>query len=221
MVIDNSEKDYEISTVSSGSISVSDMLLKMGDGTAMVSGVNADKINIREGCLILIGKTDTLALTELIISDGASLSVSVNDSLAESDEATVTLGTGSLTRFGVGASLNANLVLNGTELTLADGGLLLGSSLTLYEGNILNASLGETTILMTGVDSLFLGEKQVFSLTTGTVDASAYFANLEEGTYSLCYQGTTLSLQQIPEPTSVATALLTSVLLLAHRRRKY
>lgn len=220
MVIDNSEKDYEISTVSSGSISVTDMLLKMGSGTATVSGVNATKLNIQGGSLILTGKEDALALTELIIGDGASLSVSVNDSLAVNDEATVTLGADSLARFGIGSSLNANLVLNGTELTLADGGLLLGSSLTLYGGNILDTTLGETTILMTGVDSLFLGNSQVFSLAAGTVDAADYFSNLEEGSYSLCYQGTTLSLQQIPEPSTVATTLLASALLLTRRRRK-
>lgn len=220
MVIDNSEKDYEISTVSSGSISVSDMLLKMGSGIATVSGVDVAKLNIQSGNLILTGKADVTALTELIIADGASLSVSVNDSFSESDEATVTLGAGSLARFGIGATLNANLVLNGTELTLANGGLLLGSNLTLYGNNTLNTTLGETTVLMTGVDSLFLGDRQVFDLSAGTIDASAYFANLEEGSYSLCYHGTTLSLQQIPEPTSFATSLLASALLFSRRCRK-
>lgn len=220
VVVNNSEKTYEITTVGNGNISISEMLLKQGSGVATLTGVATTKINVQGGSLIFLGKTDGIHLEELIVSEDTSLSVYTNNSIGEGNQATITLGPSSLARFGMEAKLNANLVLNGTTLTLSNGGLILNANLTLYGGNFLDMLLGENTILMTGVNELFLGNEQIDQLLMGEIDASNYFDNLQQGHYSLCYQNSTLSLLQIPEPSSVILSLFALTGYCLRRQRK-
>jgi hypothetical protein len=132
---------------------------------------------------------------------------------------------------GSGATLNANLELvDGSTLALAGNSLALGSSLTL--GNVLldDATLaevwalgaGESLTLFSGVDTLVVGG----SSYTGafTTDAARIFANVGEADeYILIYSGSAdgvVSIQAVPEPTTATLSLLALAGLVARRRRK-
>lgn len=144
--------------------------------------------------------------------------------------------------FGSGAKLNANLTLaSGSTLSVAEGGVALGSSLSLQQGLTLDdatlarvggLSVGESHVLFTGVDSLRLAtsetEYQEVSDADSSILASTYFKNIGSN-YQLTYtmsenaaDGGTLSITMaaVPEPTTTTLSLLALAALIARRRRK-
>lgn len=140
-------------------------------------------------------------------------------------------------KFGSGAVLNANLTLaSGSTLSVAEGGLAMGSTLTLQKGLTLDdttlgrvhaLSVGESTALFTGVDGLTLDKTTYTSLTENdSMLANPYFTNLNSGNqYVLTYSGTdngTLSIMaaSVPEPTTTTLSLLALSALAMRRRRK-
>ncbi|MBQ8517361.1 MAG: hypothetical protein IJ498_07265 [Akkermansia sp.] len=175
-----------------------------------------------------------LNLSELTVADSKTVSLysGSGDSRVEAN-VTVT----SHAKFGTGAVLNANLTLqSGSTLGVAEGGLAMGSTLTLQKGLTLDdttlgrvhaLSAGESTALFTGVDGLTLDKTPYTSLTEAdSILANPYFTNLNSSNqYVLTYSGTdngTLSIMaaSVPEPTTTTLSLLALSALAMRRRRK-
>ena len=211
-------------------------LVKLGEGTAAINNTANVIANIRAeaGELQVFGDT-VYDLQDLQAATSAKLGFYIGAVGDTAKEASVRVN-GTAT-FGAGSTLNANLTMTtGSTLEVAKGGLAMGSTLTLQEGitlgettleRIHSLSVGESTTLFSGVDSLTLGNKEYSSITPeDSILASPYFSNLESN-YFLTYTGTdngTLSITMmsasIPEPTSTALSLLALSALAARRRRK-
>ena len=126
------------------------------------------------------------------------------------------------------------------------GGLdMLGNSLTLHSGAylsnadrsaLLSMQWGERYDLAYNVDSLILGDTPYSNIeyvmgTDANIEASQYFANLQEDDYYLCYSGAkgvgpdgknvgVFYIFKAPEPTTSTLSLLALAALAARRRRK-
>lgn len=179
----------------------------------------------------------TYGLEELKIAAGLTVSA-YSGTVAEAQYESV-LRVDTLARFGVNTTLNADLVLgSGAELH-ADGAVTMGSDLTL-EGNhelsgdllsqIRSASYGQSVVLFSGIDTLYLGSQAVTEDITLDMQlmASDYFSNLTRvpgAEYYLTYSGAgtgngILSVAIIPEPASATLSLLALLALASRRRRR-
>lgn len=181
------------------------------------------------GDMAIMQQAAGLNLEELVVA--ADKTVSVYTATAE---ANVTVH--GRAEFGKNAVLNANLTLaSGSSLSVAEGGLAMGSTLSLQKGitlddatlkRVYSLNTGESVVLFTGVDGLKLGETSYTSISANDeILASPYFSNLNSDQYRLTYTGTnngTLSILSaaVPEPTSSMLGLMGLVAFSFRRRRK-
>ena len=238
-------KNGHISATSATSISnklTNSSVENAGSGKLTVS--NADNtltdIYATGGDLTVLQAATGLDLNELVVGDNLAMAAYTGTEQAEVREADVIVRTSAT--FGTGSKLNANLTLaSGSELGVAVGGVLLGSTLTLQQGltldestmkRVSSLSVGESQVLFTGVDTLRLAtsatEYKELSGTDSSLLASTYFHELSSA-YQLTYtvsedyaNGGTLSLTMaaIPEPTTTTLSLLALSALAMRRRRK-
>ncbi|MDO4954937.1 MAG: autotransporter-associated beta strand repeat-containing protein [Akkermansia sp.] len=144
------------------------------------------------------GSQTQVKLDNLYIGSSKTVSFYENGLVDAAEEAKVTVNT-TLTA-SVGARLNADLEMaTGSTLSVASGGLEMGSTVTLNQGMTLESwdsslGLGDSYVLFTGVDGLNLG----YGLVTREIgqgdwmEASQYFTNIENTdavTYLLYYGG--------------------------------
>ncbi|MBE6414967.1 MAG: hypothetical protein E7032_00350 [Akkermansiaceae bacterium] len=209
-------------------------LVKTGTGSLLLNnGANCfDNIRLDSGELMVSG-AEAYDLDNLLAATSVSMSfyVGVVGSLETEAEVRVS---GSAD-FGSGAQLNANLTLaTGSVLNVADGGLAMGSTLTLQEGVLLSdsvlvhinaLSVGEHLTLFTGVDALDLnGTEYASILETDAVLASSFFSNIGSDDYTIIYTGDAVGALSIahtvPEPATTTLGLLALCGLVARRRRK-
>ena len=211
-------------------------LVKLGEGTADINNAANAIANIRAdaGELQVFGDA-SYDLQDLQAATSVKLSFYAGAEGATGPEASVRIS-GSAT-FGAGSTLNANLTMTtGSTLEVAEGGLAMGSTLTLQEGitlgedtleRIHSLSVGEYTTLFHGVDGLTLGNKEYASITAeDSILAAPYFSNLESN-YAITYTGTndgslniTMLAMSVPEPATATLSLLALAALAARRRRK-
>lgn len=217
---------------------------KKTDGTISGSfelGNNA-QLNIKN-----IGSS-AVSMEDLTLADDATMGLYNGENLqpASTNEAGVIL-VGTLTA-GEGATLNANLTMeSGSTLIVQQGGLGMGSSLTLSNGmnfelhgaTVTDGKL-ENFILYTGVDEFFM-PGNVGALTEGWYDAKddvigrniilnivAYDGAGEaltlnqDSQYVIGYWNGTVSIAEtsVPEPATATLSLLALAALAARRRRK-
>lgn len=187
--------------------------------TAAWKGVDAD-----HGDITFLNKETGISVTDLTVAVGKTVGVYTDSTGAT--ESNLVISGGSLTT-GAGAQINANLSISGTKVSVADGGLKMGSTLTLNSGNTLdNASAILSSVnssgsytLFTGVDGVSFGGDAVTSDAV-TVAANSVFSNISEG-YSITYSGgTDGTVYLTPEPATATLSLLALAGLAARRRRK-
>ena len=205
------------------------------------SGNSLSGVVASTGSIVLTNQANGLSLTDLTVAEGLTVSAYADASAAEASEAEIRVaGTAS---FGVGAHLNANLILaSGATLEIGDGGLFMGSTVTLNEGIFLGDSTltnanslktGERLTLFTGVDQLALMtqdgktvlENSSETLSSGErIVASSYFSNLYGDSFELYFTGAenggVIGLLSIPEPSSFGLIAGTFALALVASRRK-
>lgn len=210
----------------SNTLTAKDGLKKQGKGIAKLAALKlAEKssVQVEEGSLHLLNQSG-VQLAELVLANGTIFGAYTGSDAVEAQETTLTLGSGSKLTAGSNTQLLANLVLSGATLTLTDGGLTLGSTLTLGTGNTLlvEGGLGERFVLMNGVDSLVLGNATAVTSLSTPVDAHDYFNNLDAGTYDITYSDNTVALTStnVPETSSTILCLLSLVVGVAHRQRR-
>ena len=206
-----------------------------GSGTLKVdnAGNTLSAVYATGGSVKLFSDAE-LDLQELEIA--TSLSVSAYSQLSERAEQEARLNISGTANFGMGVTLNADLVMkSGATLKVADT-VQMGSDVRLESGlklagaqyDTLNSlKVGEKVTLFSGVDSLFLGSSTVASDAITLDDrvlANEYFSNLADS-YFLVYDTTAgvgqgeLSIAMIPEPTTATLSLLALAGLAARRRR--
>lgn len=213
-----------VENAGSGKLTVSNSGNSITDVYATAGNIDIEQLNAAVN----------LNLSELTVAESKTVGLysGSGDSRVEAN-VTVT----SQAKFGTGAVLNANLTLaSGSTLSVAEGGLAMGSTLTLQKGLTLDdttlgrvhaLSAGESTALFTGVDGLTLDKTTYTSLTeSDSMLANPYFTNLNNSNqYVLTYSGTdngTLSIMaaSVPEPTTTTLSLLALSALAMRRRRK-
>ncbi len=209
-------------------------LVKTGTGSLQLNnGANCfDNIRVDSGELMVSG-AEAYDLDNLLAATSVSMSFYAGAVGSLETEAEVRVS-GSA-HFGSGAQLNANLTLaTGSVLNVADGGLAMGSTLTLQEGVLLSdsvlvrinaLSVGEHLTLFTGVDALDLnGTEYASILETDAVLASSFFSNIGSDDYTIIYTGDAVGALSIahtvPEPATTTLGLLALCGLVARRRRK-
>ena len=202
---------------------------------------NADNtltdIYATSGDLTVLQVATGLELDELVVGAALTAAAYTGATEAEAQEAHIIVN--KVAEFAAEAKLNANLTLSsGAKLEVAEGGVALGSTLTLHQGLTLDdttlqrISVGKSQVLFTGVDVLQLAtsetEYQVVSDSDSSILASTYFTNLGSN-YLLTYtangneisEGGTLSITMtVPEPATATLSLLALAALAARRRRK-
>ena len=202
---------------------------------------NADNtltdIYATSGDLTVLQAAAGLELDELVV--GAELTAAAYTGATEAEAQEAHIIVNKVAEFAAEAKLNANLTLSsGAKLEVAEGGVALGSTLTLHQGLTLDdttlqrISVGKSQVLFTGVDVLQLAtsetEYQVVSDSDSSILASTYFTNLGSN-YLLTYtangneisEGGTLSITMtVPEPATATLSLLALAALAARRRRK-
>ncbi len=210
----------------SNTLTAKDGLKKQGKGIAKLAALKlAEKssVQVEEGSLHLLNQSG-VQLAELVLANGTIFGAYTGSDAVEAQETTLTLGSGSKLTAGSNTQLLANLVLSGATLTLTDGGLTLGSTLSLGTGNklLVEGGLGERFVLMNGVDSLVLGNATAVTSLSTPVDAHDYFNNLDAGTYNITYSDNTVALTStnVPETSSTILCLLSLVVGVAHRQRR-
>ena len=222
---------------------VSSSVENAGIGTLTVnnSGNSVSGVVASTGSIVLTNQANGLSLTDLTVAEGLTVSAYADASAAEASEAEIRVaGTAS---FGAGAHLNANLTLaSGATLEVGNGGLSMGSSVTLNQGIFLSDSTlenanalkaGETLTLFTGVDYLVLmtqdgktvWENSSETLSSGErIIAASYFTNLSGDSFELYFTGAenggTIGLLSIPEPSAFGLIAGTFALALVASRRK-
>ncbi|MBQ3241297.1 MAG: PEP-CTERM sorting domain-containing protein, partial [Akkermansia sp.] len=186
------------------------------------------------GDMAIMQQAAGLNLEELVVAADKTVSAYTGANAIAAEEADVTVR--GHAEFGKGAVLNANLTLaSGSSLSVAEGGLAMGSTLSLSTGitlddttlnRVYSLNTGESLALFTGVDGLKLGETSYTSISENDeILASPYFTNLNSDQYRLTYTGTdngTLSILSaaVPEPATATLSLLALAALAARRRRK-
>lgn len=187
-----------------------------------------------DGDMAIMQQAAGLNLEELLVAAGKTVSAYTGANAIAAEEADVTVR--GHAEFGKGAVLNANLTLaSGSSLSVAEGGLAMGSTLSLQKGITLDdttlncvysLNTGESLALFTGVDGLTLGETSYASISENDeILASPYFTNLNSDQYHLTYTGPdngTLAIisAAVPEPATATLSLLALAALAARRRRK-
>lgn len=223
-MLTNKLVNSSVENAGSGKLTVSNSGNSITDVYATSGSIDIEQLNAAVN----------LNLSELTVADSKTVGLysGSGDSRVEAN-VTVT----SRAEFGSGAVLNANLTLqSGSTLGVAEGGLAMGSTLTLQKGLTLDdttlgrvhaLSAGESTALFTGVDGLTLDKTPYTSLTEAdSILANPYFTNLNSSNqYVLTYSGTdngTLSIMaaSVPEPTTTTLSLLALSALAMRRRRK-
>ena len=211
-------------------------------GSLEVQGGTLNLMNIAEAA--------QLNVADVAIMNG-TLGVYKGGTAAAANEGTLTISNGHTLTAGLEALLNADLVMGGgstLDVSAAEGngGLEMGSTVTLDPGNVLLSdadmdAIGELGFmgkydLFNGVDSLTLGDDFLseLGLADKWVKAGEVFANEQfqnpEREYYLFYSGAsqggaggnvgTVYLMQIPEPATGTLSLLALAALAARRRRK-
>ena len=210
-------------------------------GSGKLTVNNADNtltdIYATSGDLTVLQAATGLELDELVV--GAELTAAAYTGATEAEAQEAHIIVNKVAEFATEAKLNANLTLSsGAKLKVAEGGVALGSTLTLHQGLTLDditlqrISVGKSQVLFTGVDTLKLAtsetEYQVVSDSDSSILASTYFTNLGSN-YLLTYtangneisEGGTLSITMtVPEPATATLSLLALAALAARRRRK-
>ncbi len=193
-----------------------------------------------------IGESVTVSLKDLTLADNATMGLYKGESTpavpASNNEAAVIVG-GTLSA-GSGATLNANLTMDsGSTLEVQQGGLAMGSSLTLNNGE--NFVLHDATvtdgklenyILYTGVDSFALGNTAITEMgwydakdvallgrdIISSITANGETLDIEHHSYVFGFWNGTVSLAEstVPEPATTTLSLLALAGLAARRRRR-
>ena len=226
------------------SASASDLLNKLvntsvenaGSGKLTVSNAanSITDVYASAGDMAIMQQAAGLNLEELVVAADKTVSAYTGANANAAEEADVTVR--GHAEFGKGAVLNANLTLaSGSSLSVAEGGLAMGSTLSLQKGitlddttlnRVYSLNTGESLALFTGVDGLKLGETSYASISADDgILASPYFTNLNSDQYRLTYTGTdngTLAILSaaVPEPTSSMLGLMGLVAFTFRRRRK-
>ncbi len=229
--------------------------------TASLTGSMKDfsgSVEVLRGTLNLMNIDDAakLNVADVTIAANGVLGVYKGETAAEANEGVLTITGDHKLTAGKDARLNADLVMGGgveatavldVSANLGDGGLDMGSTVTLNPGSVLLSAadmdaIGELGFmgkydLFNGVDRLSVDGTTDFlpelGLSAPWVKASDVFANPElsaEKDYYLFYSGVnrggvggnvgTVYLMQIPEPTTGTLSLLALAALAARRRRK-
>ena len=208
-----------------------------GKLTVNNAGNTLTDIYATSGDLTVLQAAAGLELDELVV--GAELTAAAYTGATEAEAQEAHIIVNKVAEFAAEAKLNANLTLSsGAKLEVAEGGVALGSTLTLHQGLTLDdttlqrISVGKSQVLFTGVDVLQLAtsetEYQVVSDSDSSILASTYFTNLGSN-YLLTYtangneisEGGTLSITMtVPEPATATLSLLALAALAARRRRK-
>ena len=181
------------------------------------------------GDLTVLQAAAGLSLKELTVA--ADKTVSVYTGTEQTVAAEASLSVQGVATFGSGAGLNANLTLeSGSTLSVAAGGLAMGSTLALKTDITLDAATlericsNEYTTLFTGVDALSLNGTRYDTISVEErVLAAPYFSNLNNDNFVLTYSGGEtgiFGIAMIPEPTTATLSLLALLGLAARRRRK-
>ncbi|MBR5888126.1 MAG: autotransporter-associated beta strand repeat-containing protein [Akkermansia sp.] len=207
-----------------------------GSGTLTVDNAG----NTLNGVYATGGSVKLFADAELDLQEleiATSLSVSAYSQLNESVSEEARINVSGTANFGMGVTLNADLVMkSGATLKVADT-VQMGSDVRLESGlklagaqydTLSSLKVGEKVTLFSGVDSLFLSNSTVASDSITLDDrvlANEYFSNLSSN-YFLVFDTTAgvgqgeLSIAMIPEPTTATLSLLALAGLAARRRRK-
>ena len=227
--------------------------------TASITGSMKDfsgSVEVKRGTLNLmnVDEAPKLNVANVTIAANGVLGVYKGETAVEANEGVLTITGGHKLTAGKDARLNADLVMGGgveatavldVSANLGDGGLDMGSTVTLNPGRVLLSdadmdAIGELGFmgkydLFNGVDRLSLGTNFLveLGLSDPWVKASDVFANPElsaEKDYYLFYSGAsqggvggnvgTVYLMQIPEPATGTLSLLALAALAARRRRK-
>ncbi len=211
-----------------------------GSGTLEVNNAENTLIGVHAtgGSIKLFSDPDNAELDLKELEIATSLSVSAYSPLSENAAQEARINVSGTADFGMGVTLNADLVMkSGATLKIA-GSVDMGSDVRLETGLRLDGKLlnevkvmqaGERIALFTGIDSLYFGDateaSSAFTLLDG-VKAKDYFANLTDN-YFLIYDTSagvgegTLSIElTVPEPTTTTLSLLALAALAACRRRK-
>ncbi len=188
---------------------------------------------------IAVLNLSSVDLQNLEAAAGLTVSFYTGSTETASAEADVTVrGTAG---FGANAHLNANLTMAaGATLQVAEGGLTMGSDVTLTAGGLLGEellgrvqtmSLGDSTTLFTSVDHLILNDgTQSYTYQPGELStkdnmlASIYFTNLTSNNYVLTFSCSAggdgmLAITMVPEPAGTTLSLLALAAIAARRRR--
>ena len=199
-------------------------LMTVNNAANTISGVYATG-----GDLTVLKAAAGLSLQELTVA--ADKTVSVYTGTEQTVDAEASLSVQGVATFGSGAKLNANLTLeSGSTLSVAAGGLAMGSTLSLKTDITLDAATlericsNEYTTLFTGVDALSLNGTRYDTISVEErVLAAPYFSNLNNDNFVLTYSGGEtgiFGIAMIPEPTTATLSLLALLGLAARRRRK-
>lgn len=188
-----------------------------------------------------------LSLNELVIGNSKTVSALTDGSNAvnaqERNVAAISIAADGKLTAGVGATLNANLTMqSGSTLDVQQGGLSLGCSLTLNNGEdfvlhgatVTDGKL-ENYILYTGVDSFVLNGATITDMgwydakdvqldrnIISSIIADGESLDLVNHSYVFGFWNGTVSLAEstVPEPTTATLSLLALAGLAARRRRK-
>lgn len=225
--------DQYAGMIKADALVLDNVVMKKARVQGLTLGAVIDSLSVMNGSDAELNAGARLSVGRLELGGGTSLGLflQAENHVVSTATETSLIVTDTLLVGGSGATLNANLELvDGSTLALAGNSLALGSSLTL--GNVLldDATLaevwalgaGESLTLFSGVDTLVVGG----SSYTGafTTDAARIFANVGEADeYILIYSGSAdgvVSIQAVPEPTTATLSLLALAGLVARRRRK-
>ena len=193
------------------------------------------------GDITVMNQALALNLDELVVGEGVSFSAYRGETELPEQEAVVSVSQS--VSFGAGAHINADLKLQSGVRVEMNGPVSMGSDLYLFSGmtlggamleSIQRAEQGQTVVLFSGIDTLYLsGEEQTDAITLSHgVSASEYFVNLissQERSYYLVYDNEqpgegvlsiAVSGLAVPEPTSSMLGLMGLVAFTLRRRRK-
>ena len=191
----------DIKGVSSFTVAATKAATLQGEGkdrqlgnVTMEDNASLNIMNIAEAAKLSVGDVTLGAGAIMGVYNGESVQIDTDH------EGKLTIQTGKVLTAGSGATLNANLEMEGgSHLSVAEGGLNMGSTVTLNQGMNLDSwtgglELDQRYVLFTGVDGLDLG----YGMHTGEIgkgdwmEAGLYFTNVtntEEVTYLLYYGG--------------------------------